>query len=226
MLKQALATFDLVAAVSGRTAIDARRMVGLPGLLYIGNHGLEHLSEDDMTVHVRPEAEPWIRAINHVLASIQAPLTGRFPGLVIERKGVTATIHLRGVEHPQEAEDAVYKAVTDSARADGLYVTRGKMVVELRPPLEIDKGVSIESFIRTRGLRGAFYLGDDQTDIDAFHTLRRLTADGVCQGVAVAVLHGEAPAQLATEADMSLPSAEAAPGFLRWLPENTPTATG
>jgi len=86
LLKQALPTFDLVAAVSGRTAIDARAMVGLPGLLYIGNHGLEHLSQDDMTVHVRPEAEPWIRAINHVLASIQAPLMGRFPGLLIERK--------------------------------------------------------------------------------------------------------------------------------------------
>jgi len=57
LLKQALPTFDLVAAVSGRTAIDARAMVGLPGLLYIGNHGLEHLSEDDMTVHVRPEAD-------------------------------------------------------------------------------------------------------------------------------------------------------------------------
>ncbi|HEU4781992.1 MAG TPA: trehalose-phosphatase [Ktedonobacterales bacterium] len=226
LLKQALSSFDLVAAVSGRTAIDARAMVGLPGLLYIGNHGLEHLSQDDMTVHVRPEAEPWIRAINHVLASIQAPLTGRFPGLVIERKGVTATIHLRGVEHPQEAEDAVYEAVTDSASAGGLHVTRGKMVVELRPPLAIDKGVSIEGFVRARGLRGAFYLGDDQTDIDAFRTLRRLTVDGVCQGIAVAVLHSEAPAHLAAEADMTLPSAEAAPGFLRWLLENTTAATG
>jgi trehalose 6-phosphate phosphatase len=97
------------------------------------------------------------------------------------------------------------------------------MVVELRPPLEIDKGVSIEHFIRARGLRGALYLGDDQTDIDAFRTLRRLTVQGVCQGVGVAVLHSEAPAHLATEADMTLPSAEAVPGFLRWLLANVPT---
>jgi trehalose 6-phosphate phosphatase len=223
LLTQARTTFDLVATVSGRTAIDARAMVGLPGVLYIGNHGLEHLSEDDMTVHVRPEAEPWIRAINHVLASIQAPLMVRFPGLIVERKGVTATIHLRRVDSPQEAEDAVYKAVTEAAHADGLRVTRGKMVVELRPPLAIDKGISIEAFIRARGLRGAFYLGDDQTDIDAFRALRRLTADDVCQGVAVAVLHSEAPEDLANEADMTLPSAEAVPGFLRWLLTNAPT---
>lgn len=223
LLTQALARFDLVAAVSGRTANDARQLVGLPGILYIGNHGLERLSEDDVTVHVRPEAGPWIRAINHALATIQAPLMERFPGLVVERKGVTATIHLRGVEDPQQAEDAVYSVVAEAASPEGLRVTRGKMVVELRPPLAIDKGVSIEDSIRARGLRGAIYLGDDQTDIDAFRTLQRLTTTGVCQGVAVAVLHSEAPAQLATEADMTLPNSEAVPGFLRWLLANTPT---
>ena len=225
LLAQALTTFDLVAAVSGRTASDARQMIGLPGMLYIGNHGLEHLKEDDVTVHVRPEAEPWIRAINHVLANLQAPLMKRFPGLMVERKGVTATIHLRGVEDPQRAEGEVYKAVADAASPEGLRVTLGKMVVELRPPLQIDKGVSIENVIRTRGLRGAIYLGDDQTDIDAFRTLRRLTTTGVCQGVAVAVLHSETPAQLAAEADMTLPNAEATPGFLRWLLENVPSTS-
>jgi trehalose 6-phosphate phosphatase len=222
LLTQAISTFDLVAAVSGRTAVDVRRMIGLPGMLYIGNHGLEHLSEDDVTVHVRPEAEPWIRAINHVLASIQAPLMERYSGLMVERKGVTATIHLRGVENPQQAEDALYHAVAAAASPEGLRVTRGKMVVELRPPLEIDKGVSIEGFIRSRGLHGVLYLGDDQTDIDAFRMLRRLTKERVCLGVAVAVLHSEAPANLAAEADMTLPSAEAVPSFLRWLLANIP----
>ena len=50
-----------------------------------------------------------------------------------------------------------------------------------------------------------------------------LVLQGVCQGVGVAVLHSEAPAHLATEADMTLPSAEAVPGFLRWLLANVPT---
>jgi trehalose 6-phosphate phosphatase len=93
--------------------------------------------------------------------------------------------------------------------------------VELRPPLDVDKGVSVESFIQTRGLLSAIYLGDDQTDIDAFRTLRRLTAEGTCQGIAVAVLHSEAPANLAAEADMTLASVEAVPDFLRWLLANT-----
>lgn len=222
LLVQAVAAFDLVAAVSGRSATDARRMVGVPGILYIGNHGLEYLSADGASFHVRPEAEPWVRAINHVLASVQSSLMERFPGLTVERKGVTASIHLRGLEEPQLAEDAVYQAVIAAASPEGLHVTRGKMVVELRPPIDVDKGVTIESFIRARGLRGALYLGDDVTDIDAFRTLRRLTSAGDCQGVAVAVLHDEAPPHLAAEAEMSLASTEAVPGFLRWLLANIP----
>lgn len=222
LLVQALSTFDLVAVVSGRTTADAQRMVGVPGILYIGNHGLEHLNEDGVTIHVRPEAEPWVRAINHVLANIQGPLIERYPKLMVERKGVTATIHLRGIEEPQQAEGAIYRAIVEAASPEGLRVTRGKLVVELRPPLDVDKGVAIEDFIQARGLRGAIYLGDDQTDIDAFRTLQRLTSEGVCQGVAVAVLHDEAPAALAAEADMSLPNAEATPGFLQWLLANAP----
>ena len=222
LLTQARSAFDLVAVVSGRAVADARQMVNVPDILYIGNHGLEYLNEDGVTMHVRPEAEPWVRAINHVLASVQSPLTERYPGLRVERKGVTASIHLRGLEEPYKAEDAIYQAITEAANPKGLRVTRGKLVVELRPPLDIDKGVAIESFIRERGLRSALYLGDDQTDIDAFRTLRRLTEEGACLGIAVAVLHGEAPENLATEADIALDAVEVVPGFLRWLLANTP----
>lgn len=224
LLTQARAVFDLVAVVSGRAVADVQRMVGLPGIVYIGNHGFEYLSEDDATIHIRPEAEPWIRTINHVLATVQGTLLERYPRLKIERKGVTASVHVRALEHPEQAEEAVYHALVEAAGPEGLHVTRGKRVVELRPPLEMDKGVAIESFIRARGLRGALYLGDDQTDIDAFHMLRRLTKEGVCQGIGVAVLHDEAPAGLAAEANMTLASAEAVPGFLRWLVANTPTS--
>jgi trehalose 6-phosphate phosphatase len=221
-LEQARVAFALVAIVSGRTVGDARRLVGVPGLLYVGNHGLEHLAEDDATIHIHPEAEPWVRAINSVLATVQAPLTQQYPGLSIERKGVTASIHLRGLEDPRSAEDAVYDAIVAAASPKGLRVTRGRLVVELRPPLDVDKGVAIESFIRGRGLAGAFYLGDDQTDIDAFRVLKRLTEEDVCQGIAVAVLHDEAPMGLAAEADMTLASVDAVPGFLRWLLANIP----
>ena len=91
------------------------------------------------------------------------------------------------------------------------------MVVELRPPVAVDKGVAVARVIREHGLRAALYLGDDRTDIDAFRALRRLTAEGACYGVAVAVLHDEARADLAAEADIALASIQRVPAFLRWL---------
>jgi trehalose 6-phosphate phosphatase len=81
--------------------------------------------------------------------------------------------------------------------------------------LRIDKGTAITEVIAAHGLQSALYLGDDRTDIDAFRALRRLTADGTCAGIAVAVLHPEAPANLAAAADITLSSIARVPAFLR-----------
>ena len=142
---------------------------------------------------------------------------------MIERKGVTATIHLRGVEEPEQAEDAVYQDVADGQPRWAACDTR-QMVVELRPPLEMDKGVAIEGFIRKRGdcVAHSTWATTRPISTPSEHCGGSL-AEGVCQGIAVAVRHSEAPTRLATEADMTLPSAEATPSFLRWLLANTPT---
>jgi trehalose 6-phosphate phosphatase len=132
---------------------------------------------------------------------------------------VTASVHVRGAADPDAAEAAVYAAAVEAAAPYGLRVTRGKRVIELRPPLDVDKGVAVAELIVSHGLKGAFYLGDDATDLDAFRALRRLTAEGACLGLAVAVLHPEAPAELAAEADIALPSIEQTPAFLHWVVE-------
>src|SRR5579884_1868115 len=220
LLERARGAFDLVAAVSGRAAADTRRMVGLPGLTYLGNHGLERLEPEPdggERVVIVPAAEPYVAAVNATAEALSVALAPRYPGLRVEPKGVTASIHVRGTAAPAAAEAAVYTAASAAARAHGLRVTRGKMVVELRPPVDVDKGVAVEEAIRAHGLRGALYLGDDRTDVDAFRALRRLTAEGVCRGVAVAVLHDETPPGLAEEADIALPSIARVPDFLRWL---------
>jgi trehalose 6-phosphate phosphatase len=230
LLTQAQTTFKIVAAVSGRSAQDAQRLVGVPGLLYIGNHGLERIdpghspgNEEAAQVHVAPAALPFINNIHATLKSVAQTLAPRFPGMIIEQKGASGSIHVRQTRDPAVAEAAVAAALQASAAANGLRVTRGKFVVELRPPVEINKGTAISEFIRSAGLRGAFYLGDDHTDIDAFRALRQLTTQGACQGVAVAVLHSEAPAHLAAEADLALDSIEQVPAFLQWLLAHAPT---
>jgi trehalose 6-phosphate phosphatase len=231
LLRRAVSAFEVVAAVSGRSASDARHLVGLPELIYIGNHGLEQLepavqmgnaqgtSQSAAQVSIRPEALPYQPTLAPTLEAIWDATADRFPGIRIEHKGVTASVHVRGTTDPDAAEAAVYAAALEAAAPYGLRVTRGKRVVELRPPLDVDKGVAVAELIASRGLAGALYLGDDATDRDAFRALRRLTAEGACQGVSVVVLHPEAPEGLAAEADIALPSIEQVPAFLRWVVE-------
>jgi trehalose 6-phosphate phosphatase len=217
LLEQLRTRFDVVALVSGRAADDARRMVGLPGVLYIGNHGLERIEGDAATVQVLPEAEPYVEAVNTTLDDLDATLAARFPGVHIERKGVTGSIHVRNAPDPDAAEESIARSLTTIAVPRGLLVTRGRRIVEVRPPVAVDKGVAVAGVIRERGLRGALYLGDDRTDLDAFRALRQLADEGVCQTVAVAVLSPEAPPELAAAADITLPDISYVPGLLRWL---------
>jgi trehalose 6-phosphate phosphatase len=221
LLPRVAAVFEVVAAVSGRAASDTRRMVGVPGLLYIGNHGLERLSEvgDAATVMEAPEAQPYVAAIARALEELQQRLAPALPGIRFEAKGMSASIHVRGTSDPETAEAAVYAAALEAATPYGLRVTRGKRVVELRPPVAVDKGVVVAQVVRERGVRGALYLGDDHTDLDAFRALRRLRAEGICHGVSIAVLHAEAPAELSAEADVALASVAVVPTFLRWVVE-------
>jgi len=217
LLEQLRTRFDVVALVSGRAADDARRMVGLPGVLYIGNHGLERIEGDAATVQVLPEAEPYVEAVNTTLDDLDATLAARFPGVHIERKGVTGSIHVRNAPDPDAAEESIARSLTTIAVPRGLLVTRGRRIVEVRPPVAVDKGVAVAGVLRERGLRGALYLGDDRTDLDAFRALRQLADEGVCQTVAVAVLSPEAPPELAAAADITLPDISYVPGLLRWL---------
>jgi trehalose 6-phosphate phosphatase len=223
LLIEALRVFDVVAAISGRAARDARRLVGVPGLIYVGNHGLERLNPYTRTgkpntrLSVHPAARRHRDVINRVMDDIEQQLSPRFPGLRVERKGVIGSVHVRTTRDPLAAEEAVVAALEEAAGSTGLRITHGKMVVELRPPVTVDKGTILTELVRENALAGAIYLGDDVTDIDAFRALRQLTAEGACRGVAIAVRHAEAPANLASEADIVLDGVEQVPELLQWM---------
>lgn len=228
LLTAAHTSYAVVAAVSGRAALDARRLVGLPNVLYIGNHGMERLAsanatDDDSSaseaarLEIMPAALPYVAALAQALTTLEQTLAPSLRGLRVEHKGVTGTLHVRATADPVAAQAVVFAAAQQVAAASGLLVTQGRLVVELRPPIAVDKGVTVGAVIAEQHLRAAVYLGDDRTDIDAFRMLRRLSAEGVCAGIAVAVLHREAPPELAAEADIALTSIERVPAFLRWL---------
>lgn len=195
-----------VAVVSGRELSDVRERVGLPELSYAGNHGLE-MHTDEYVVHpVASEAE---ETISEIVQSLREELAA-VEGVVVEDKGVTATVHHRLVEDADvpKVESAVETLV--DARED-VRLTTGKAVLELRPAVEWDKGEA------TRQLRDelvpddeewfAAYLGDDTTDEAAFAVLGE-------RGLAVKV--GEDPD---TAAAFRVADTEAVRAVLSWLGE-------
>jgi trehalose 6-phosphate phosphatase len=217
LLRRCLTAFDVVAAISGRPALDVRRMVGIPQMTYIGNHGLESLTPQDRAPTIAPAALACQSAIADALHEARDLLGGRFPTLRFENKGVTATIHYRQAPNPNAARAAIRRVIAPLARRHDLRVTEGRMVVELRPPLDHDKGTSVRALAREHNLACALYLGDDRTDIDAFTVLRDLRASGACAGIAVAVGHAEEPALLSDAADITLGSIAEVPRFVRWV---------
>lgn len=163
----------LVGVISGRSLDDIRRRVGLPGLVYAGNHGLEIAWEG--SVWTLPEAESARDAVAGICRRLQERLTG-VAGVLVEDKGLTASVHFRQTPIPQ-VEEVRVAVLEEVARASQLAVRQGKRVLELWPAVTWDKGHAARSILeRAFGPRWAeraavIYIGDDQTDEDAFMTL-------------------------------------------------------
>lgn len=160
----------LPAVISGRALDDVRTRVGIPGLTYAGNHGLE--IEGPGFRFVEPEAERLRPLIAGACASLSGRLRG-VPGVEVENKGLTAAVHYRNAPASQ---NQVLEAVWDEVvrRDRGLAIRMGKMICEVRPAVEWNKG-SAALWLCSRLAGGQTVLpicaGDDQTDEDAFAAL-------------------------------------------------------
>ena len=174
--------YALVGCVSGRPATDARRIVGLEELVYVGEHGLELV----------PEAADWRDRLYRFSETINWE--------DVERKPLTVTFHYRRAEDEAEAL-RLLDAVATRARAEGLVPRFGRKVLELRPPLDAHKGTAVAHLLAEHGLGRALYAGDDSTDVDAFRAL-----EGLELGVAVAVASPEGPTELREAADLVVDS--------------------
>jgi len=203
----------LVAVVSGRRVEEARRMVGLDQLTYIGNHGLERW---DSAGGYRSEAERYAAPMMEALQALRHELRG-LTGVRLEDKGTVISIHYRSSPQPAAALRAILEAIKRALPQDGVIIAEGKMVVEVRPPLAIDKGTVVRDLVREHGLKGIVYLGDDLTDVDAFQAVRELREEGEVLGLTAGVAGAEAPAALAGVSDILLTGPQAASQFLQAL---------
>ena len=190
----------VVGVISGRGASDAAALLGLPELIYIGNHGMEEWKagrSEPITA-----ARPYVNAITAVLQEAQAQI--KLPGVLFENKGVTASVHYRLTRDPQQAQAAIGEVLATLAAQHDLRVTGGRLVWELRPPLTVNKGTAIHRIVAEHNLRGAIFLGDDRTDTDAFVALRELREQGHCATLNIGVLAAETPEIVRQLADVGV----------------------
>jgi trehalose-phosphatase len=168
-----------VAVVTGRSVDAARRLVPLDHVGVIGNHGFEILGDDGAMI-VTPEALRFRDALDAAGARL-AEIERRYPSVVVEDKTWTLSLHYRLA--PREIVPDVTRLVTSAASDLGLLVTSGKEVLELRPPIAVNKGTAVVELAKRLGAldpdAAAIYIGDDRTDEDAFHALRAAAAHGV-----------------------------------------------
>ena len=165
-----------LAIVSGRAIRDLERHLACAGMAVSGSHGLELRLRDGSFV---PLAAP--RALDHARERSQR-FAGAIPGLLVEDKPFSIAIHYR--KAPERAEE-VHEFMSRLAAATGLILQQGKMVAELRPA-GADKGDAVRALMTEPEFAGArpLFVGDDQTDEDAFRAAADLGGGGVLVGPA------------------------------------------
>jgi len=173
-LVAALASRDAVsvALVSGRAAHDARRLVRVENVWVIGNHGAE-LMDPNGDIVVDPEVARYGQQVARTALILQ-PLLAPLRGVHLENKGWTLSVHYRVAD--EAIVPRLRAAVEGEAERNGLRITLGKKVFEIRPPSRIDKGTAVYHLARDLGALGddasLVFAGDDATDEDAFRILR------------------------------------------------------
>jgi trehalose 6-phosphate phosphatase len=180
-LRRLQSRYGLLACVSGRTGTDAARVVGVPDLTIVGEHGLE----------LAPEADAWAERIAAFADAESRPA---------ERKRLTVSYHWRG-DADEDTAVRELEQVAARAAAAGFVPRWGRKVMEVRPPVSADKGTAVRTLLERHQLTRALYAGDDTTDLDAFRAL-----DGLDLAVRVAVASPESPPGLREAADVVLGS--------------------
>ena len=207
VLRELAKRYALVGCLSGRRALDARRVVGLDELAYSGNHGFELLLPGDDEVRPDPSLDGHEEDASRFVNALDRSDLER-AGLRIEDKGAIVALHFRGAPNEAEAESLVQE-IASEAEWEGLVPHRGRKVLEIRPNVAINKGIAVAALIPARPISHAFYGGDDRTDLDAFAALRTLNADGELDTAAcIAVASEESPPEVSEAADLTVPGLE------------------
>ena len=190
-----------VACVSGRPAAEARRLVGVGGIAYVGSHGAELLEPGAKRPPLIPAFASWEGRVKRFAGGHDTPELRKLR-VRIEDKGPIVAFHWRGVPDEDAARTRL-EGIAAEAESAGLTTHWGRKVLEIRPPVPVDKGQAVRDLATRLRPAAALYGGDDATDLDAFDALEALVGAGELEEkVLVGVRSDEGPAGIVERADL------------------------
>ena len=192
-----------VAVISGRRLEDLRKRVGMGDIIYAGNHGAEIFDGSRTVINQKSSvnADLLINFLDRLSSALS-----HIEGVVIENKGITASIHYRMV-NPKYMWELLSIFRKTAKNFEGAFrVTYGRKVIEIRPGNAWNKGNAVSWILENMGRESIpFYIGDDTTDEDAYRMIKG-------KGISISV--GKSP-----EADYYLKNQNEVKGFIEWLLE-------
>ena len=166
-----------VAIISGRALKDIKNKIGLEGIIYAGNHGLEiDGPKIKFKIHV---SSGYMTILKKIKAVLKKKLS-KIKGVIVEDKGLTLSVHYRLVDtkDAQFVKTIFHETLAHYIVSNKIKTRPGKKVLEIRPSLEWDKGkIVLWLLARLKFSLGKesgvpIYIGDDITDEDAFRAFR------------------------------------------------------
>ena len=207
--------FQLVSVISGRSVLNAREMVGVEGLLYVGNHGMEFLKNGHLSMD--PQVEKYLQQIKKTGKTLKNGDLSDINGLIFEDKGICYSIHYRLSNSHENVREKILNTLHDDPECKNLKISEGRRLVELKPPIKADKGTILDNIIQQYNLEKIIYLGDDITDIDAFNRLKELEKGGKIEGAGIWVYSNEIPSYVKKDASYFVNDVDDVLKFFQWL---------
>jgi len=196
----------LLAVISGRPAGFLADRVPVTGVMLLGSYGIEQIR--DGASQLDPDAAKWLGPVRSASRALSDRLAA-IPGIRVEEKPVSVAVHWRQAPDQETAAAEVRQAAAQVAAETGLRAEPGKLVEELRPPVDVDKGSAVSALLAARKLIAVAYAGDDLGDLPALRAVRD------AGGYALVVDHGaETDPRLLAVADQTYDGTE---GFAVWL---------
>jgi len=162
--------FFTLAIISGRSLEDIRKLVGIKGVIYAGNHGLQ--MKGPSLSYVNKEALRNRDLLSNIRRRLQNKVSG-IEGVFVEDKGLTLSVHYRlaSKKDIKPLKLILMRLLRPLIKDGKIRLTHGKMVCEIRPPAKWDKGRAVKWLLHKARLRRTTLpvcVGDDRTDEDMF----------------------------------------------------------